>query len=134
VQNILILAISLHVLAVIYWAGSTFALARLQGGGSERLFVPQMIAAAVAIVSGGFLWRSLHQGVFETAEKVLGIGVASALVALAVQLLVAGGALRSLRRQKGDADKQRSRIAVAHRVAAGLLAVAALSMAAARYA
>jgi uncharacterized membrane protein len=33
----LIFAICLHVLAAISWAGSTFALARLRGSGSERL-------------------------------------------------------------------------------------------------
>jgi hypothetical protein len=122
------------VLAAIAWAGSTFALARLAGGGSERLFGPQMIAAALAILSGGYLWRTLHHGVFETMEKALGIGVAAALLALVIQLFVAGPAMRNLQRQGDNGDVQRSRIAVAQRVAAALLAVTALSMAAARYA
>src|SRR5437016_3333112 len=126
VQQILIIAISLHVLAAVSWAGSTFALARLAGSGSERLFALQMVAAAIAILSGGYLWRTLHQGQFETMEKVLGVGVISALIALAVQLVFAGPALRKLRRQKGDGDAQRARIALAHRVAAFLLAVAAV--------
>jgi hypothetical protein len=67
-------------------------------------------------------------------EKILGAGIASALVALAIQAIVVGGALRSLRRQTGNGDSQRTRIAVAHRLAAGLVALAALSMASARYA
>jgi hypothetical protein len=133
-QPILIFAICLHVLAAVSWAGSTFALARVTGSGSDRLFVPQMMAAAIAILSCGYLWHTLHQGVFETMEKVLGIGVACALLALAVQASVAGGALLNLQRQSGDGDTQRSRIVIAHRVAAVLLAVTALSMAAARYA
>lgn len=133
-QYPLIFAICLHVLAAISWAGSTFALARLAGGGSERLFAPQMIAAGLAVLSGGYLWRTLHHGVFETMEKVLGIGVAAALLALIIQLFVAGPALRNLYRQGSDADVQRSRIAIAQRVAAALLVVTALSMAAARYA
>jgi len=133
-QRILMIAISLHVLGAISWAGSTFALARLAGAGSERLFGIQMVAAATAILSGFYLWRTLHQGQFETMERVLGVGVVSALVALAVQVFIGGFAMRSLRRQKGDGDAQRARIALAHRLAAFLLAVAAISMAAARYA
>jgi len=128
------LAISLHVLAAVFWAGSTFALAGMAGSGSERLFVPQMFAAALAILVGGYLWHTLHRGAFETMEKILGVGIVCALMALGVQLVVAGVALRSLSRHIGDADAQRSRIAVAHRLAAGLLAVATLSMAAARFA
>jgi hypothetical protein len=92
-----------------------------------------MIAAALAILSGGYLWRTLHQGVFETMEKVLGVGVIAALLALLIQLFVAGPALRKLH-QASDGDTQRSRIAVAQRIAAALLVVTALSMAAARYA
>jgi uncharacterized membrane protein len=133
-QYALMIAIALHVLAAASWAGTTFAMARLRGDGSERLFVPQMIAAAVAILSGGYLWRSLHQGTFETIERILGVGVACAFLALAVQVIVAGGALRKLRRQAGDGDAQRARIAIAHRVASALLAVSVMSMAAARFA
>jgi uncharacterized membrane protein len=127
-------AISLHVLAAVYWGGSTFALAGLNGSGSERLFRPQMAAAAIVILSGGYLWRTLHHGVFETMEKVLGVGIASALVAFVIQVVVVGSALRNLRREAGDGDAQRTRIAVAYRLAAGLIALAALSMASARYA
>ena len=134
VQNILMIAISLHVLAAVFWAGSTFAVASMAGSGSERLFVPQMVAAVVTILFGGYLWHTLHQGVFETMEKVLGVGVASALIALVVQVVVVGGALGNLRRHVGDADAQRSRIVVAHRLAAVLLAVATLAMSAARFA
>jgi len=134
VQQILIVAISLHVLAAISWAGSTFALARLAGHGGERLFVPQIATAALAILSGGYLWRTLHQGVFETMEKVLGVGVVSALVALALQVFIGGFAFWNLRRQRGDSNAQRSRFALAQRLAALLLAVAAVSMAAARFA
>lgn len=128
------IAISLHVLAAVFWAGSTFALTRTAGGGSERLFGPQMVAAAVAILSGGYLWRTLHQGAFETMEQILGVGIAGALVALVVQGVVVGGALRNLRLQAGNGDAQRARILLAHRIAAALLAVTAISMAAARYA
>jgi uncharacterized membrane protein len=134
VQYSLMTAISFHVLAATFWAGSTFALAGMDGSGSERLFRRQMVAAAIVILSGGYLWHTLHHGVFETMEKVLGVGIASALVALALQVFVVGSALGKQRREAGDGDALRARIAVAHRLAAGLLALAALCMAAARYA
>ena len=130
----MMIAISFHVLAAVYWAGSTFALAGMGGSGSERLFRPQMAAAAIAILSGGYLWHTLHHGVFGTMEKVLGVGIASALVALAIQAVVVGGALGNLRRRADDGDAQRRRIAVAYRFAAALIALAALSMASSRYA
>lgn len=133
-QYILMTAISLHVLAAVYWAGSTFALAGMDGSGSERLFRRQMAAAAIVILSGGYLWRMLHHGMFGTMEKVLGVGIASALIALAIQAIVVGSTLGKLRRGTGDGDAQRARIAVAHRLAAGLVALAALCMASARYA
>lgn len=133
-QNILMLAISVHVLAAVFWAGSTFVWASMAGGGSGRLFGLQIAAAAVAILSGGYLWRTLHQGTFEAMERVLGIGVACALIALTVQIIVAGSAFRRLRRQVGDGDAQRFRIVVAQRLAAVLLVVTTLTMAAARYA
>jgi uncharacterized membrane protein len=133
VQYILMTAISLHVLAAVYWAGSTFALAGMDGSGSERLFRPQMAAAAIVILSGGYLWRTLHHGVFGTMEKALGVGIASALIALAIQVVVIGTALRNLRRRAGDGDAPRTRIVVAHRLAAALIALAAVCMASARY-
>jgi hypothetical protein len=132
--QILMAAISLHVLSAVFWAGSTFTLASVAGASSERLFAPQMAAAFVAILFGGYLWRALHRGTFETMEKVLGLGVVCALLALAVQLVIAGMAVRNLSRKSGDGDTQRFRIVVAHRIAAALLAVTTLSMAAARFA
>ena len=128
------IAISLHVLAAVFWAGSTFALARTAGSGSERLFGPQMGAAGIAVLTGGYLWRTLHEGALGPMEQVLGAGILSALAALVIQAFVVGGALRRLRHQAGNEVAQRSRILIAHRVAAMLLAVATLSMAAARYA
>jgi len=133
-QHVLMLAISLHVLAAVFWVGSTLALASMVASGSGRLFGLQNAAAAIAILSGGYLWRTLHQGTFETTERVLAIGVVCALIALAIQLIVAGSAFRKLRRKVVDGDAQRGRIAVAQRLAAVLLVVTTLTMAAARYA
>jgi hypothetical protein len=133
-QQILIAALSLHVLAATFWAGTTFALARTAGSGSERLFGPQTGAAAVAVLTGAYLWKVLHEGSLGTREHWLTVGAVCALVALAIQTVVAGGALRKLRRHESEDAAARSRIALAHRLAAVLLVVATLSMGAARYA
>jgi hypothetical protein len=126
------IALSLHVLAAVFWAGSTFVLARTAGAGGDRLFRPQMGAAAVAVATGAYLWLTVHEGAAGPTEHFLGAGAAAALVAVAVQAVVCGGALGRLRR--GDEAAARSRMAIAHRVAAILLAVATAAMAAARYA
>ena len=133
-QQALMAVLSLHVLAATFWAGSTLALARTGGGGSERLFGPQMGAAVIAVLTGAYLWRTLHDASFGPMERWLTAGALCALLAAAVQALFAGSALRKLNRLRGDDAVARSRIAIAHRVAAVLLVVATLCMAAARYA
>lgn len=133
-QPALVIAISIHILAATFWAGSTFALARMAGKGSEQLFVPQLSAAMFAIGAGAYLWHTLHEGSFGTPERLLAAGAVAAIVALAIQAAVIGGALRRLRRLGSDDASARSRIAVAQRGAAFLLAIAAVTMAAARYA
>lgn len=132
-QLAMIIAISVHILAATFWAGSTFALARMAGRGSEQLFVPQLLAAAFAIGAGGYLWRTLHEGSFGTAEQWLATGAVSAILALVIQAAVIGGALRQLRKAGSDNPSVRSRVAVAQRGAAILLAIAAVTMASARY-
>ena len=52
-QIALVIALSLHVLSSVFWAGSSFTLARTGGLGGEKLFRPQMGAALVAILTGG---------------------------------------------------------------------------------
>jgi hypothetical protein len=133
VQNALAIALSLHIFSASFWAGSTFALARTAGNGSVRLFVPQMGAATVAVLTGGYLWLTLHEGSFGTTERLLTAGALCALLAVATQAVVAGGAMGKLRRHDSDGAKARSRIVFAHRVAALLLFVATVAMAAARY-
>jgi uncharacterized membrane protein len=132
-QIALIIALSLHVLSSVFWAGSSFTLARTGGAGGEQLFGPQMGAALVAIVTGAYLGHSVHEGTFGVPEKILAAGALAALVAAAVQGLIGGRAIRRLR--SGTADEAaRSRLATAQRIAAILLAVTAVCMGAARYA
>ncbi|HEX7921621.1 MAG TPA: hypothetical protein VF583_11755 [Bradyrhizobium sp.] len=133
-QTVLIIALSLHVLSSVFWAGSSFTLARTGGLGGEKLLVPQIGAATVAIVTGTTLWRLVHEGSFALSEQILAGGAIAALAAIAVQIIVGGGAVRQLRSSTGDTSAARSRLAVAQRIAAGLLAITALCMGAARYA
>jgi hypothetical protein len=133
-QLALVIAISVHILAATFWAGSTFALARMAGNGSEQLFVPQLFAAVFTIGAGAYLWHTLHEGSFGTTEQLLAAGSVAATLALAIQAAGIGGALRQLRRPGSDNTSARSRVAVAQRAAAFLLAIAAVAMAAGRYA
>lgn len=133
-QLTLIIAISLHVLSAVFWAGSSFVIARMGGAGAEKLFGPQMGAAAVAVLTGGYLWHELHEGSLGPMEQFLGVGVGCALLALLVQAAVSGRAVARLRRQADAEISARSALLMANRIAALLLAIATISMAGARYA
>jgi hypothetical protein len=93
-----------------------------------------MGAAVIAILTGGYLGHLVHAGAFGTAEKILAAGALTALVAAGVQGAIGGRAVRSLSSGTADEAGARSRLAVAQRIAAGLLAVTAVCMGAARYA
>lgn len=129
-QLALTVALSLHVLATIFWAGTTFAVARMAGRGSAALFWPQMTAFLVALVSGAYLGHVLHEASFGQAEILLATGAASAVLAVGVQAIGVGPAIRHLR---PDGAGPYARVAIAHRIAAGLLAFAAIAMAASKY-
>jgi len=133
-QATLILALVLHVLSGVFWAGSTFALARTGGNQADRFFRSQMGAATVAIVTGGVLGSLLHRGTPGIQEHLLGIGALCALLAAGVQ----GSGARDVRELAaagaGDILRANSRVAIRQRTAAALLAVTVICMAAARYA
>jgi hypothetical protein len=114
-QSLIIVLVALHVLAGVFWAGSTFALARMGGQGTQGLFGPQMGAATVAVLAGVGLWALLHRGAPGPMEKTLAVGAVCAIAAAGIQ-----GALR-----KSPALSQR--------IAAGLLAITVICMATARY-
>jgi uncharacterized membrane protein len=132
-QIALIIALSLHILSTVFWAGTSFTLARTGGAGGEQLFRPQMGAAVVAVLTGGYLGHLAHAGAFGTTEQILAVGALAALVAAGVQGTIGGRAIRSLRSGAADEAGARARIATAQRIAAALLAVTAVCMGAARY-
>ena len=129
----MILAAALHVLATAFWAGTTFALARTGGAAAERLFGPQLAAALLAFASGGYLGHTLHAHAFGRPEQVLMAAIAASAAALLVQAALVGRALRTLRDGTRDQARARAQAALAHRVAAVLLGLAAIGMATARY-
>lgn len=128
-QSMLIIAVSFHVLAGVFWAGSTFVLARQAGKGIGQLIFPQIGAGTVAFVTGGYLWSQLHAGSFEAPEKILAAGVGCAAIALIVQMLLAA----SQRRAATDPHAE-GRAAAGERLAALMLAITVICMATARYA
>jgi hypothetical protein len=130
---LVLVILSLHILAATFWAGTSFTLARTEGAGGEILFRPQMGAALIAVLAGGYLWHELHAGGFGTDEQVLGLGALCALVAAGVQGIVSGRAVSALRRGETSDAEARSRIAIGQRIGAALLAVALICMAVARY-
>ena len=132
-QYALILVAALHVLAAVFWAGTTFALARTGGVAAERLFKPQIAAAVLACLSGGYLGHTLHAHALGHPEQVLIAAAAAAVIALLVQVSLVGDAMRTLCDGARDHAQARAQATVAHRVAAGLLGLAAIGMATARY-
>src|SRR3981189_1306386 len=99
-QIALIIALSLHVLASVFWAGTSFVLARTGGAGGEQLFRPQMGAAVVAVLTGGYLGHLVHAGAFGTAEQILLVGAFAAVVAAGVQGAIGGRASKRLRARR----------------------------------
>ncbi len=130
---LVVIVLSLHLLSSVFWAGSTFTLARSGGQGAESLFRPQMGAALVAMLAGGYLWSQLHAGGEGMPEHVLGIGAICAVLAAGVQGMLVGRAARQMRNGTLPAEQARAKFAVAHRIAALLLAVALICMGAQRY-
>jgi len=114
-QAVLIVLAALHVLSGVFWAGTTFVLARNGGAGAAALFGPQMGAATLAVLTGMGLGRLLHHGAFGPMEKALLLGALCAVAAAGVQ-----GALH----RRNPAGSQR--------IAAGLLAITVVCMAISR--
>jgi hypothetical protein len=113
---VIIVLFAVHALAGVFWAGSTFAMARAGGEAANRLFRPQMGAATLALLAGIGLWGILHRGPMGPMETTLAVGAICAIAAAAIQ-----GMLR------------RSSPALSQRIASLLLAVTVVCMVTARY-
>ncbi|MGH8226533.1 MAG: hypothetical protein ACREU3_01300 [Steroidobacteraceae bacterium] len=111
----IIVVIAIHLLAGVYWAGSTFVVACSSGGQARTLFRSQMIAAVLTVAAGVFLWIELIGNAVGPAETSLSIGAACAIVAAGFQ------------------GSMRKRPVLGQRVAAVLLAAAVVAMAIAPY-
>jgi hypothetical protein len=104
-------------------------MARTAAADAENLFAPQLGAGGVTILAGGWLWSLTHRGAFGEGEMVLAFGAMAAVVAFAVQVISTGPVVRRLRAN----PQLRGRAAIGQRIAAGLLGIAIICMASARY-
>jgi len=132
-ELVLLVAIVLHILSGVFWAGSTFVLARTEAAFIDRLFRPQMGAAVLAVLTGGVLWHVLHRSGFGRQEVVLALGAFAAVVAAGVQGALCGRALRQLAIAGGTHTRSQVQAALGQRIAAGCLGLTVICMAAARY-
>ncbi|MER8805892.1 hypothetical protein NKI12_20995 [Mesorhizobium australicum] len=132
-QYVYIAVIGLHVMAGVFWAGTTIAVGRDPDIRAERFFRPQMGAAGLAFLTGFLLWYFFHEGAFGSMEKVLTLGILTALIAAGVQGALVGSASRQL--AGADAASQtelRAKMTRGERIAGGLLVITVLCMATAK--
>jgi hypothetical protein len=130
-QTILMFTVAVHVLSGIFWAGSTFVLARIGSAGAEQLARPQLGAAAFAVLSGAILWSLMHAHSFQPQEWILGSGACCAIIAAGIQGTSA--ARMKLAHANAVSSPASGSVTVNQRIAAALLAVTVICMASARY-
>lgn len=155
---LLLLARVFHIFGGVIWAGSMFALSfgvmpigaqhAAEGSGRwtglvmRRLGPASGISAVITVLSGFYLFATLHSGDHSVSGIVLGTGAAAGVLSLLVGVLIgrpAGTRLSELQMNPAAADKAQlaslqRRAAMSSRVAGILLGLAVLSMAAFRYA
>jgi hypothetical protein len=132
-QILLIVTQVLHVLSGVFWAGTTFALTRMNSDQSAQMFRPQMGAAVVAVATGAVLWFLFHRGPPGPQEHVLALGAIFALLAAGIQGITAGARRNRSDSAEAELTRLRRRAATGQRIAAGLLGVTVACMAASRY-
>jgi len=132
-QATILIVQAFHVLPAVFWAGTTFVLARTGGAEAERLVPAQVGSMAVTIIAGAILWRLTHPA-FDVTEQVLAAGAAAAILAGLIQLILALPAARALKTAGATAIPVfRRKVAMAERLASFLLAVTVICMVATRY-
>jgi hypothetical protein len=130
-QTILMFTVAVHVLSGIFWAGSTFVLARIGSAEAEQLARPQLGAAVFAVLTGAILWSLLHAHSFAPQERLLALGACCAIVAAGIQGACA--ARMNLAHANAVSSPALGSVTVHQRIAAALLAVTVICMASARY-
>src|SRR5258706_4168922 len=110
--TLIVFAHAIHVMAGVIWAGTTFLLAlvimplmlrhgaegagRWLGMAARRAGLFSSISALLTVVSGIYLFATLHRHDHSASELVLKTGAVAALLALAVRLLVSRPARQKL--------------------------------------
>ncbi|MBZ9741399.1 MULTISPECIES: hypothetical protein [unclassified Mesorhizobium] len=132
-QYVYIVVIGLHVLAGVFWAGTTVTLARDPEIKAERFIRPQLGAAGMVFLTGALLWYFFHGAYFGSMEMVLALGILAAFAAAGVLGAMVRASSRQLAGASADIETQlRARMAMGERIAARLLAITVLCMAVAR--
>ena len=116
------IAIVLHVLPGVFWAGTTFVLARNGAQGAETLFFPQIGSGVVTILLGAYLMATMFAG--GGAPLTLMLGAAAAIIAFLVQAAMVG----PVRARLATEPAARRRAATGERISALLLALAVIGM------
>ena len=86
-RTLIMVLLAVHILAGVFWAGSTLALTHTSPAHrmTTELFRAQMSSAVLAIVAGAALWGILIRGADGPMARTLAIGALCALVAAGVQ-------------------------------------------------
>lgn len=130
---VMVLVTVVHVLAGVFWAGSSGVMARTGAVGMEAVARPQLGAAVLAILMGGVLWSLNHRGPEGTGDHILGAGALCALAAAVLQA-VSLPKVRALTAAQGsDRDALRRSLALRQRIAMGLLTLTIAAMVSWRY-
>ncbi|MGZ3273159.1 MAG: hypothetical protein ACXU82_11720 [Caulobacteraceae bacterium] len=125
----LLLILGLHMAATLFWLLTSLVLGfGGNPGASKRMFRSQMVAATLAVFSGGGLWSMLHPAGFRPQEMVLAAGAVLAIAAAGVQGALVGGQVRRMPDPAAEAKVVRGQ-----KIAAVLLVLALACMMAARH-
>ena len=85
-MHILVMVLlSVHALAGVFWVGSTLALSHSYFELTPKLFRAQMVAAVFAVVAGLALWGIVIRGAQDPMAHTLAVGALLALLAAGVQ-------------------------------------------------
>ena len=82
---VVMILLSVHALAGVFWAGSTLALTHSYFEITPKLFRAQMVAATLAFAAGLALWGLVIRGAQGPMADTLALGALFAVIAAGVQ-------------------------------------------------